>query len=426
MTLSDFERAANAMRKSVAVGSEGGPVQGVQLVEALKRRMHKEAQTRRFTAGTGCALLLVGVLVAVRQHQPRILSYQVGTSKERGVLGDYVSAPTGKSLELHFSEGSQIVLESRTRVRVTGTTSHGAMMTLEDGRARADIVHRKGADWRILAGPYVVGVTGTSFDVGYDVKTQTFELKMHSGIVKVLGPGLGSPVEVRDTQSFVLSANAAESAKESNNTVVHPERDPNIDSTHPPTADALAANAVLSGPTRSFGNKSVASQVSSASAAAAANSPASESWARLGARGQHRRIVELVERQGLESATATASGPDLFALGNAARFTGKPGLAVKAYQAVRQRFSNSEEASGAAFFLGRLSESSDPTRAMGWYERYVAEAPKGAWVADALGRHLVLLNGTQGAVLAQGAAKNYLGRFPNGPYAGFARTILGP
>jgi TolA-binding protein len=128
----------------------------------------------------------------------------------------------------------------------------------------------------------------------------------------------------------------------------------------------------------------------------------------------------------LESATATASGPDLFALGNAARFTGKPGLAVKAYQAVRQRFSNTEEASGAAFFLGRLSESSDPTRAMGWYERYVAEAPKGAWVADALGRHLVLLNGTQGAASAQGAAKNYLGRFPNGPYAGFARTILGP
>jgi len=37
MTLSDLERAANAIRKSVAVDSEGGPMQGVRLVEALKR-----------------------------------------------------------------------------------------------------------------------------------------------------------------------------------------------------------------------------------------------------------------------------------------------------------------------------------------------------------------------------------------------------
>ena len=426
MTLSNLERAANVIRKSVAVDSEGGPMQGVRLVEALKRQIRKRAQARRLTAAAGCALLVVGALVAVRQHHPRDLTYQVGTSKELGVVGNYVSAPTGKSLNLHFSEGSQVVLEPRTRVRVTGTTSHGAVMILEDGRARADIVHRSSADWRIFAGPYVVGVTGTSFDVGYDVKTQTFELKMYSGMVKVSGPGLGSPVEVRGTQRFVLSANATESAQEPNSASVHSEPEPNIDSTHSPKVDASAAAAVLGGPNKSSGNNLVASHVGSVSGAATANTSGAESWTRLGARGQHHRIVELAEQQGLESATTTASRPDLFALGNAARFAGKSGLAVKVYRAVRERFSNSEEANGAAFFLGRLSESSDPAQAMGWYERYVAEAPTGAWVADALGRHLVLLNGTKGPASAQGAARDYLERFPNGPYAGFARKILGP
>ena len=426
MTLSDFERAANFIRKSVAVDSEVGPMQGVQLVEALNRRIHEKSRTRRLTAGAGGALLVVGAMfVVMRQHQPRDLTYQVGTSKELGVVGNYVSAPKGNSLNLHFSEGSQVVLEPRARIRVTGTTSHGAVMILEDGRARADIVHHNGADWRILAGPYVVGVTGTSFDVDYNVGTQTFELEMHSGVVKVFGPGLGSPVEVRDTQRFVLSANAAERAQESSGVSAHQQADPDVDSTHSPKVDASVADAVL-GPTKPIGSKFVASHVGSASVATTANSATSESWARLGARGQHRRIVELAEQQGLESATATASGPDLLALGNAARFAGKLGLAVKAYRAVRDRFSNSEEASGAAFFLGRLSESSDPARAMDWYERYVAEAPTGAWVADALGRHLVLLNSTKGTASAQAAAKDYLERFPNGPYAGFARKIVGP
>ena len=145
----------------------------------------------------------------------------------------------------------------------------------------------------------------------------------------------------------------------------------------------------------------------------------------MSAKGQHRRILELAEQQGLDTATATASGPDLLALGNSARFAGKSGVAVKAYRVLRQRFSNSSEASIAAFFLGRLSESASPSEAISWYERYVSEVPAGAWVADALGRRMVILNSTSGGLSAQSAAKDYLQRFPHGPYAGFARIIVG-
>ena len=65
-------------------------------------------------------------------------------------------------------------------------------------------------------------------------------------------------------------------------------------------------------------------------------------------------------------------------------------------------------------------------QAMGWYDRYVAEAPSGVWAADALGRRMVILNNTRGTAAAVAAAKDYLERFPAGPYAGFARKILGP
>jgi hypothetical protein len=151
-----------------------------------------------------------------------------------------------------------------------------------------------------------------------------------------------------------------------------------------------------------------------------------DSWNQLGMKAQHKQIVEQAERQGINSALSSASGPDLFALANAARFTGKYQLADRAYRAVRGRFSSSGEASAAAFFLGRLHENSASATAISWYEQYVAESPSGVWVAEALGRRMVLLNAAENAAAARKAAQDYLLRFATGPYAGFAQKILQP
>lgn len=143
-------------------------------------------------------------------------------------------------------------------------------------------------------------------------------------------------------------------------------------------------------------------------------------------KAEHKQIVELAERQGIDNSLNSASGPDLFALANAARFTGKLQLSDRAYRAVRNRFGSSGEATSAAFFLGRLHENSNPAIAIGWYEQYVADSPAGAWVAEALGRRMVLLNAAQSADAARKAAQDYLQRFATGPYAGFAQKILQP
>ena len=410
MTPSFFEMAAQAIRNSVRAEAASDPLEAARLVAALERRTQRKGKYRRLAVTGACMAIAAGAFSFVRLHRLSDLSYRVGSSTQAGVVGSYVSAPATQPLDLHFSEGSQIVLQPRTRVRVTGTNGQGATMVLEDGRARADIVHRANTNWRIFAGPYVVGVTGTSFEVSYGVTTQTLELDMKSGVVRVWGPGLVNPVEVRDTQRFVLAASSSEGSRE-----------PSVraDASSEPAEKAAAPGEE----TLEAAPKGV---VRAAPVANPAVSTPVESWSRLSARGEHRRIVELAEQQGVVNATATASRPDLFALGNSARFAGKPALAIKAYRAVRERFPNSPEASGAAFFLGRLSESSNPAQAIGWYEQYVEEGPNGAWVADALGRRMVILNGTSGRGAARTAATEYLKRFPHGPYAGYAGLIMEP
>jgi len=420
MTLSLFEAAAVAIRSSVSVEQPGEPLKGAELVAEFERRAQRRVQRRHWAVVGACTLLVVGGYSALRFHKSAELSYRVGPGAQLGVVGSYMSAPSTRSLGLHFSEGSELVLQPKTRARVASTSSQGATVVLENGRAHADIVHRPQTSWRILAGPYVVGVTGTSFEVSYDVSTQTFELDMNSGVVKVWGPGLVNPVEIRDRQRFVLSGTAAESAPATNR-----DSEPADSKSEPSDSLKPASSAVAQAPDdATAGHEGSQGRAGGSGVSPAANSLV-ESWVRLSAQGEHKRIIELAERQGFDLATATASGPNLLALGNSARFSGKSGLAIKAYSALRERFANSSEAASAAFFLGRLSESSSPSRAMVWYETYVTESPTGAWVADALGRRMVILNRTAGGAPAQSAAKEYLQRFPHGPYAGFARIIVG-
>jgi hypothetical protein len=423
MTTNDLQQAADFIRHNIAIDDEPGKLDHLRFADALTRHYRKKRRTRAILASTSAALSIAIVVALIRTQGAEELTYQVGESHQTGVVGSYVSAPSGKPLDIHFSEGSAVTLSPKSRGRVASTTAHGATVVLEDGRAHADIVHRKGTEWRVLAGPYVVGVTGTTFDVAFNVKTQTFELDMRSGSVKVTGPGLKSPIEIRDQQRLTLS----------------------IPSREPPSGTDVGSNAAAGEPLGLSGAQTAvpASNSTNCPANVAPTDAESklprdtqaravperaavetESYQRLGERGQHERIVELAEQHGVDEITARVGRAELFALGNAARFVGKPQLASRAYRALRDRFGASNEAVSAAFFLGRLAESDNPAGAMAWYDRYVSEAPKGVWAADALGRRLVLQNQQQGREATLSSAREYLNRFPTGPYAGFARKLL--
>jgi TolA-binding protein len=122
---------------------------------------------------------------------------------------------------------------------------------------------------------------------------------------------------------------------------------------------------------------------------------------------------------------AQGSALDLITLADAARYTRKHETARQALLALRARFAGSDRAKDAAFFLGRLSEvgAASSDAALTWYDTYLAEAGRGPFASEALGRKLTLLVRTD-QELARKAARTYLQRFPQGNQAELARSVV--
>jgi hypothetical protein len=135
-------------------------------------------------------------------------------------------------------------------------------------------------------------------------------------------------------------------------------------------------------------------------------------------------VLSEAQARGIDSVLGSGSLDDLVALADAARYAGRGDLAQRALQSVRSRFASSPAARTAAFLLGRMAEGGAPSAAIGWYDRYLAEAPGGAFASEALGRKMLLLR-TSSPAQARAVAKQYLKSFPKGGYAQVARDIVG-
>ncbi|HEY3233142.1 MAG TPA: hypothetical protein VGJ84_00405, partial [Polyangiaceae bacterium] len=84
-------------------------------------------------------------------------------------------------------------------------------------------------------------------------------------------------------------------------------------------------------------------------------------------------------------------------------------------------------AADAAFVLGRMDDDAgNAVTALVWYERYLAEAPSGHFVAEAYGRRMLALRKTGNRSESRVAAQEYLSRFPNGPYGSVAQELSAP
>jgi TolA-binding protein len=153
--------------------------------------------------------------------------------------------------------------------------------------------------------------------------------------------------------------------------------------------------------------------------------PAVASWAKRVASGDFRGVVSDAESRGLATTLAEAPLGDLVALADAARYTGSSSIARDALTSQRKRYPSSADAKNAAFLLGRIAEDGGATgEAIEWYERYLSEAPRGAFAAEALGREMLATGRTRGAAAGAVVARRYLDRFPGGPYAERARKLL--
>jgi hypothetical protein len=341
----------------------------------------------------------------------RPLSYEVSGATGPSAQGDYIAAAEpGRDAKVTFEEGSVFVLGAGARGRVVDTSSEGAELALEEGKARVAVRHKAGARWVVHAGPFAVHVKGTKFDVRWSAGSQELEITLQEGSLLVVGPIAGRSIALNGGERLLANAQRREVKIEA--LVAAPAQ---------PTR-AGDASAVQPGPNVVDADPPNAAPADAPSAAR----PASSSWAGLLETGAASEVVAQAEAAGVQRCLLQCSSQDLRALADAARYTKRVELAQVSLEALRKRFGGSRAAQDAALHLGRLYDDArgDAKTALRWYEQYLKEAPAGPFAGDALGRKMLAERKLIGIAAAKRTAQTYLVKHPKGTYAKAAQELV--
>jgi TolA-binding protein len=434
-----------ARRQADADAGDGPPAAAWHRLQVSRTKPARPARARWFLVGAmAAAALLLG---GYRLWQARPLTYTVlGSVVEPG--GTIRGGLTGTAqVDVRFSDGTRIALAQGGRMAVLAPGPHGARLRLEEGEAHLDVVHLPQAAWTVEAGPFVVRVTGTSFDVRWSAADEAIEVRMRAGSVKVTGPLVPEPVSLRGGQRLIArmathelridethpgaSAAAPHPAAPLRATVTGevPPAAPGVDPEAPSTArppgpaPAPAAAPIARLDPRPPASRSSATRRPPAREADSEWHP--EAWQGRVAAGESDVIVAEVDRHGVERTLGEVNGTALAALSDAARYARRQDLAARTLMEQRQRFPETAAARAAAFQLGRLADNRGAaTSALTWYRRYLSEAPNGPYAAEALGREMLTVEKLSGREAARPFAREYLQRFPDGTYLLQAHSIL--
>lgn len=388
------------------------------------RRWNLTLRPRMLAAALALALAVPGGLLAYR-HLARV-QFQVVNG---AVADDGRIVASGGETAVVFSEGSRLDVGAAARARVASTSPDGGRVVVDDGLVRADIVHRPRARWTVDAGPYSIRVTGTAFDVQWSAADERLDFRMTRGSVVVTGPliqdgvtltaGMRLTARPRVGQLAIGEGTAsASAAAESRSGRPAPAEAPLPAAATPAPAERPALPELTTREERRGMKRH------------------EHGWDRYVAEGAFPTVVAEAESAGLDQVLAGATGKDLAALSDAARYTHHTGTAWRALQALRARFPRAGQSRDAAFFLGGLAESDDATarstegrgavgqHALDWYNRYLRECPTGRFIGEAWGRKMVLTQKQRGVAAARPIAEEYLHRFPSGPYVAAARKLV--
>jgi TolA-binding protein len=284
----------------------------------------------------------------------------------------------------------------------------GAEVSLENGSLRANVRHTGHGAWRVSAGPFSVRVTGTRFALDWSPSSQVFSLAVSEGSVIVSGSVVGNAWPLRAGEKLVASV--AEGRVE----LVNPERSPDV---------VVDAKPVTAAP---------AAQTSSAARAPAPFTDGSTrvkpegDWREAAKGGDLKQAYALAELSGFKAACGSANAAELLVLGDAARLSGRADRAREALLALRQRYPRDSRRAAAAFALGKVAFDSRGAygEAAEWFATSIREAPGGPLAREAAGRRVEALRHAGDLAGVRAAATDYLARYPDGPHAPVARSVL--
>jgi ferric-dicitrate binding protein FerR (iron transport regulator) len=346
-----------------------------------------------------------------QHHRSQIsITFDTGAQRASGHVGAVLAAPETEALPVHFSDGTLVTMSSATVARVTETNQRGATIALEHGSLSLAVVHRAASEWHVAAGPFTVLVTGTKFDVRWIASEGRLTLDLHEGSVTVTGPTLGDGGKRMlpgDTLRVSMPAATGAlpvlpSAVDGGPMVAAPAGEPEAPIVRPgEEANALPKDPAIKDAT---------------------------AWRQMALDGHYAQALAAAEAEGFEAVCRRASVADLLLLGDSARFAGSPKRAEHALGLVRKRAVGSHEAAMAAFALGRLasSEQANFGAAARWFQTYLREEPGGRLAREAMGRLIESQSAAGDTAGARLTASAYLAKYPAGPHAGLARSVLTP
>jgi len=323
------------------------------------------------------------------------------------------------------------------------------------------VVHRDETRWTVEAGPFVVNVIGTRFQVRWEPGDEAFGLEVHEGTVRLSGPSgtrtvtqsdgavrvglrpslptpttpaLAAPVEEetvteprpariierpepRTTASFDVAPVHSEARVATPDTPSYRPPSGSLQLKLPPkTPDAASDPQPAAEP-------EVATEAELESAAREAPTP-EPAWKELVAQGKYREMLSSLSPAQLEEAMWQGDERDVVNIAAAARRSGD-GRTRYMYSVVRARFTGTDAAANAAFMIARMEfHEKAPHAAAGWLEIYLRERPEGRFSREAAGRLVEAYLQSEDPRKAKAAAERYLARYPNGPHAALARSVL--
>ncbi len=396
---------------------------------AAKRSAESRGGWRQYSAAAAFAIVGIGGgalaslgLSGAFSEDP--LTFTVGESGAPGVLSEWTSAADEK-LPLRFSDGTDVVLEKQARGRVVSIDADGAELVIESGEARFDVVHREKNDWRVRTGPFVVQVTGTKFDVGWDPQADEFTLTLFEGSVLIQGCSFGDGHPVKAGQTVRASCGRNEMSVGAYDATAKTE-EPETAAPKAEIAPKAEVAGVAAAPEATNDEGGSASPKPARVAAKPVAGQAAGSWQTLAKGGHFRQAYARAAEGGFEAHCQRSSAAELLLLGDAARLSGRSDHAHHAYSMLRRRFSGSSAAARAAFALGRSAfHAGNSAGAAQWFQIYLSEQPGGPLASVALGRVLEASVRLGDSGRARSVAKSYLERYPTGAHADAARKVLG-
>ncbi len=417
---------AELMHRAIALHEEEAVLRREDFLARVDQERHRgrraaEAFKAVWTAPLAAAAA-IALAIGVLWPEPS-LKYEVSGADNEG---GYIRAASSEPALVRFTDATVVTAAPGARLRIVDTDEDGARVSVEQGRLAVQVTHTDASEWRFVAGPFQVHVTGTRFHLDWDPQSEQLRVDLHEGSVEVEGYADSGPIAVRAGQRFVgdarsrtmkVSESRATSKDEEGSSKSDVAPSVGVDTAEPePSSEQPMEEGAAASPDSSRRSTS----------SAAGGREEGTSWAKLVSLGEFPQVVQAAERRGIQSCLSSCESAELSALADAARYTGRNDLAAKTLLALRQRFASSSGVR-AAFLLGRLYESQGQhDKARGWYETSLRESPAGSFASESLAGKMRTVRAVRGKAAAAKIAQEYLNRYPHGVHAKAARELVRP